>query len=117
MTNAAVKLTPPSAAHWFGTDALGRDILSRVIVAARLDLGMAISAVVLSFVVGLALGAAAGYFGGWTAFFAFGQCVTAIFVLCLSTAPFCAWNSVGIASFDVQRLPFAASAENLPSGR
>ncbi len=54
MTNAAVKLTPPSAAHWFGTDALGRDILSRVIVAARLDLGMAISAVALSFVVGLA---------------------------------------------------------------
>ena len=37
---------PPSATHWFGTDALGRDILSRVIVAARLDLGMAISAVV-----------------------------------------------------------------------
>jgi peptide/nickel transport system permease protein len=66
MTNAAVKLTPPSAAHWFGTDALGRDILSRVIVAARLDLGMAISAVVLSFLIGLALGAAAGYFGGWT---------------------------------------------------
>ena len=66
MTNAAVKLMPPSAAHWFGTDALGRDILSRVIVAARLDLGMAISAVALSFVVGLALGAAAGYFGGWT---------------------------------------------------
>jgi peptide/nickel transport system permease protein len=66
MTDAAVKLTPPSAAHWFGTDALGRDILSRVIVAARLDLGMAISAVALSFVVGLALGAAAGYFGGWT---------------------------------------------------
>jgi peptide/nickel transport system permease protein len=66
MTNAAVKLTPPSAAHWFGTDALGRDILSRVIAAARLDLGMAISAVALSFVVGLALGAAAGYFGGRT---------------------------------------------------
>src|ERR1700760_4699590 len=66
MTNAAAKLTPPSATHWFGTDALGRDILSRVIVAARLDLGMAISAVVLFLVAGLALGAAAGYFGGWT---------------------------------------------------
>ena len=50
MTNAALKLAPPSAAHPFGTDALGRDILSRVIVAARLDLGMAISAVALSFV-------------------------------------------------------------------
>ncbi len=60
------KLVPPSAAHPFGTDALGRDILSRVIVAARLDLGMAISAVALSFVVGLWLGAVSGYFGGWT---------------------------------------------------
>ena len=56
----------PAPSHLFGTDALGRDILSRVIVAARLDLGMAISAVALSFVVGLALGSLAGYFGGWT---------------------------------------------------
>jgi peptide/nickel transport system permease protein len=65
-TAAASKLVPPSAAHLFGTDALGRDILSRVIVAARLDLGMAVSAVLLSFLVGLALGSVAGYFGGWT---------------------------------------------------
>jgi peptide/nickel transport system permease protein len=65
-TDGVVRLTAPSAAHWFGTDALGRDILSRVIVAARLDLGMAVSAVALSFVVGLALGAIAGYFGGWS---------------------------------------------------
>ena len=64
-TDGAARLAAPSSAHWFGTDALGRDILSRVIVAARLDLGMAISAVVLSFVIGLALGAIAGYFGGW----------------------------------------------------
>jgi peptide/nickel transport system permease protein len=64
-TAAASKLVPPSATHLFGTDALGRDILSRVIVAARLDLGMAVSAVVLSFLVGLALGSVAGYFGGW----------------------------------------------------
>ncbi|MBN9508953.1 MAG: ABC transporter permease [Alphaproteobacteria bacterium] len=65
-TDGAAKLLPPNAAHPFGTDALGRDILSRVIVAARLDIGMAISAVLLSFAAGLALGAAAGYFGGWT---------------------------------------------------
>jgi peptide/nickel transport system permease protein len=64
-TDGAVRLMPPNAAHLFGTDALGRDIFSRVIVAARLDLGIAISAVVLSFLGGLALGAAAGYFGGW----------------------------------------------------
>ncbi len=65
MTEGKARMQSPSMAHWFGTDALGRDILSRVIVAARLDLGMAISAVALSFVAGLALGAVAGYFGGW----------------------------------------------------
>jgi peptide/nickel transport system permease protein len=66
MTDSTAKMSPPGALHLFGTDALGRDILSRVVVAARLDLGMAISAVALSFLMGLALGAAAGYFGGWT---------------------------------------------------
>jgi peptide/nickel transport system permease protein len=65
MTNGAARLVPPSAAHPFGTDALGRDILSRVVVAARLDLGMAVAAALLSFAGGLALGAIAGYFGGW----------------------------------------------------
>jgi peptide/nickel transport system permease protein len=65
MTDSTAKMSPPSGLHLFGTDALGRDILSRVVVAARLDLGMAISAVVLSFALGLALGAVAGYFGGW----------------------------------------------------
>lgn len=58
-------LSPPSAAHWFGTDALGRDILSRVIIATRLDLGIAVAAVALSFVAGGLMGAFAGYFGGW----------------------------------------------------
>ena len=64
MTDGTAKLMAPGAAHMFGTDALGRDIFSRVVVAARLDLGMAISAVALSFVLGLTLGAIAGYFGG-----------------------------------------------------
>lgn len=64
-SNAAVALQPPSAQHWFGTDALGRDILSRVIVATRLDLGIAVAAVFASFIVGMPLGLAAGYFGGW----------------------------------------------------
>lgn len=64
-TNTAVALQPPSAAHWFGTDALGRDILSRTLVATRLDLGIAVAAVAASFVVGIPLGLAAGYFGGW----------------------------------------------------
>lgn len=64
-TNAGPALAPPSARHWFGTDALGRDILSRVMVAARLDLVIALSAVAVSFVIGGLLGACAGYFGGW----------------------------------------------------
>jgi peptide/nickel transport system permease protein len=66
MTDGTAKLVSPCWAHLFGTDSLGRDIFSRVIVAARLDLGMAISAVALSFVTGLALGSIAGYFGGWS---------------------------------------------------
>ncbi len=64
-TNAAVALQPPSATHWFGTDALGRDIFSRVVVATRLDLGLALGAVAVSFAIGMPLGLAAGYFGGW----------------------------------------------------
>lgn len=64
-SNATAALQPPSAAHWFGTDALGRDIFSRTLVATRLDLGIALSAVVLSFAIGIALGLAAGFFGGW----------------------------------------------------
>jgi len=65
VTDTAHAMQPPSMAHWFGTDSVGRDILSRVIVATRLDFGIAISAVVLSFVIGIALGLAAGFFGGW----------------------------------------------------
>ena len=64
-SNVGAPLSPPSLAHWFGTDSLGRDILSRCIVATRLDLGLAVAAVALSFVIGATLGAAAGFFGGW----------------------------------------------------
>jgi peptide/nickel transport system permease protein len=64
-TDGSARLQPPSAAHPFGTDALGRDLLSRVLVAARLDLGMALAASLASFALGLTLGAIAGYFGGW----------------------------------------------------
>ncbi|MBM3471373.1 MAG: ABC transporter permease [Armatimonadetes bacterium] len=65
-TAVGPRLAPPSATHWFGTDNLGRDILSRVIVATRLDLLIAISAVTLSFAAGSAAGASAGFYGGWT---------------------------------------------------
>ena len=59
-------LQPPSWKHWFGTDNLGRDVFSRVVVATRLDFMIAFSAVALSFVIGSVLGCLAGYYGGWT---------------------------------------------------
>ncbi|MBE9606355.1 ABC transporter permease [Acetobacteraceae bacterium H6797] len=63
-TNTAMALQPPSAAHWFGTDQLGRDVFSRVVVAARLDLAIAFMAVALSMAVGAVIGASMGYFRG-----------------------------------------------------
>ncbi len=65
-SNSAIALQSPSWAHWFGTDQLGRDVFSRVVVATRLDLGIAVLAVALSFVVGSVLGTVAGYVGGWS---------------------------------------------------
>ena len=59
-------LKPPSAAHWFGTDQLGRDVFSRVIVATRLDFFIAVASVALVFLMGGLAGVAAGFFGGWT---------------------------------------------------
>lgn len=64
-SDTANALQAPSGAHWFGTDHLGRDMLSRVIVATRLDLGIAVTAVGLSFLMGSALGSLAGFYGGW----------------------------------------------------
>jgi len=55
----------PSSAHWFGTDPLGRDVLSRVITGARDILIMTPLATILGTILGTALGLAMGYFGGW----------------------------------------------------
>jgi peptide/nickel transport system permease protein len=65
-SDTVAALKPPSAAHWFGTDQLGRDIFSRVVVATRLDFTIAVASVVLVFAVGGFAGIAAGFFGGWT---------------------------------------------------
>jgi peptide/nickel transport system permease protein len=65
-SNTAMALKPPSAAHWFGTDQLGRDVFSRVVVATRLDFIIAVSSVALVFLMGGLAGVAAGFFGGWT---------------------------------------------------
>jgi peptide/nickel transport system permease protein len=65
-SDTAAALTGPSRAHWFGTDQLGRDVLSRVVVATRLDFFIAIASVALVFLMGGIAGVAAGFFGGWT---------------------------------------------------
>jgi peptide/nickel transport system permease protein len=57
-------LQSPNALHVFGTDQVGRDIFSRVLIAARLDLTIAFSSVFLSFAVGTLIGGAAAFFGG-----------------------------------------------------
>jgi peptide/nickel transport system permease protein len=60
------RLLAPGHAHWFGTDELGRDILSRTIYGARISLEVAVSVVSLSLSLGLIAGALAGFYGGWT---------------------------------------------------
>jgi peptide/nickel transport system permease protein len=65
-SDTVAALKPPSAQHWFGTDQLGRDVFSRLIVATRLDFLIAIASVVLVFLMGGLAGVAAGFFGGWT---------------------------------------------------
>lgn len=63
--NLVMRLQPPSAAHWLGTDELGRDILSRVLYGAALSLEIQLATVCLTLAVGVPWGLAAGYFGGW----------------------------------------------------
>ncbi len=60
----AKRLSPPSGAHWLGTDPLGRDILSRVLYGARLSIPVGIAAVALAVLLGLVVGSAAGSIGG-----------------------------------------------------
>lgn len=57
-------LSPPSAEHWLGTDLIGRDMLSRLILGTRFTLTMAVVSVAIAAVIGVALGLVAGYFGG-----------------------------------------------------
>src|SRR5450830_1352665 len=59
------RLLAPSAAHWFGTDDQGRDILSRVIFGSRITLYVVLLVAVLAAPIGLVVGTVAGYAGGW----------------------------------------------------
>ncbi|MGP3910964.1 ABC transporter permease [Nonomuraea sp. 10N515B] len=63
--NPLVGTQPPSAAHWFGTDNAGRDVLTRILYGGRTSLFIAVAVLAVSAVVGVTLGVVAGYAGGW----------------------------------------------------
>ena len=65
-TDAASKLLPPSAAHPFGTDNFGRDVLSRVMCAAKFTVFISVAGVAIALFLGTVTGLPAGYFGGFT---------------------------------------------------
>jgi peptide/nickel transport system permease protein len=65
MQDLPARLASPSAAHWMGTDQLGRDILSRIIFGARVSMLVSVSVVFGAGIIGLLIGSLAGYFGGW----------------------------------------------------
>ncbi|MEK3835750.1 ABC transporter permease [Paenibacillus sp. FSL R7-0128] len=64
--NLSAFLQPPSAAHWLGTDQLGRDLFTRLIYAARTDLTIMVLAEIIPFCTGVMLGMISGYYGKWT---------------------------------------------------
>jgi peptide/nickel transport system permease protein len=59
------RLQPPSPEHWFGTDLVGRDVLSRIVMGARISLVTAVAVIVLAALIGVPLGVIAAYRGGW----------------------------------------------------
>lgn len=63
--NPSNKLRDPNAAHWMGTDELGRDVLSRIIHGGRVSLAVGLFSTLLSISLGVAVGALSGFFGGW----------------------------------------------------
>jgi peptide/nickel transport system permease protein len=63
--NGQKRFAPPSATHWLGCDEFGRDIFSNIAYGARISLGVSISSMLFSSMVGIILGMTAGYFRGW----------------------------------------------------
>lgn len=61
------RLLPPGSAHWFGTDQVGRDILTQILYGGRTSLAIAAAVLTVSALVGVTLGVVAGYAGGWAA--------------------------------------------------
>lgn len=109
-TDVGPSLQPPSGAHWFGTDHLGRDVFSRVVVATRLDLLISVSAVAISFVLGSIMGCFAGYFGGWTDRIT-GRVVDTIMAFPLFVL---AMGIVAAAGNTVENIVYATAIINLP---
>jgi peptide/nickel transport system permease protein len=61
----ANQLKPPSTDHWLGTDALGRDIFSRLLHGGQVSLAVGLLSTLLTFIIGVVIGAMSGYYGGW----------------------------------------------------
>lgn len=62
---AGMRNTPPSVEHWLGTDRSGRDVYARLVMGGRVSLAAGFAAVAIVMTIGVVLGAAAGFFGGW----------------------------------------------------
>lgn len=107
----AATLAPPGAAHWFGTDLLGRDVYSRVVYGARLSLSAGLLAVTLSLVVGSFLGMVSAYVGGWfdAAIMRVVDVLVAIPGLLLSMA------AVSILGFGVVNVAIAVGIAGIPA--
>lgn len=109
-TDLANVLESPSKLHWFGTDQLGRDVLSRVVASARIDLFIAVCAVAASFALGVIIGGLAGYFGGsfdlWTSRLAEMVQVFPLFVLAMAL--------VAALGNDLRNVVLATAIVNLP---
>lgn len=109
-TDLANALESPSKLHWFGTDQLGRDVLSRVVASARIDLFIAVCAVAASFALGIVIGGLAGYIGGsfdlWTSRMAEMVQVFPLFVLAMAL--------VAALGNDLRNVVLATAIVNLP---
>jgi ABC-type dipeptide/oligopeptide/nickel transport system permease subunit len=110
VTDLANVLSPPGRLHWFGTDQLGRDVLSRIVASARIDLFVAVCAVAASFTVGVGIGGLAGYLGGafdlWTSRVAEMVQVFPLFVLAMAL--------VAALGNDLRNVVLATAIVNLP---